>query len=179
MEHTLIKSLFFDTDCISAFLWVKKEWLLHTLYPGRIILPKPVYGEISKVDHLKAQVDSMNASKHLTIEEILVGSAEFEIYNSLAISPTGGQKIIGRGEAASIAFAKVRAGIVASNNLKDISNYIREFNLEHVTTGDILYEALKKRIITESQGNMIWSRMISKRRKLGAHTFSEFLKVYT
>ncbi len=134
----MIKSLFFDTDCISAFLWVKEEGLLYTLYQGRIVLPKPVYNEISKLEHLKAQIDSMHAHNHLSIEEILVDSAEFEIYSSLALKPNSGQIIIGKGEAASIAFAKVRSGIVASNNLKDISNYIQDFNLDHVTTGDIL-----------------------------------------
>ena len=28
----LIDSIFFDTDCISAFLWVKNESLLETMY---------------------------------------------------------------------------------------------------------------------------------------------------
>ena len=32
--------LFFDTDCISAFLWVKEENILFKLYPGKIILHK-------------------------------------------------------------------------------------------------------------------------------------------
>ena len=30
--------LFFDTDCISSFLWVKEENILLKLYPGLIIL---------------------------------------------------------------------------------------------------------------------------------------------
>lgn len=33
----LIDSIFFDTDCISAFLWVKNESLLEKMYSGKII----------------------------------------------------------------------------------------------------------------------------------------------
>jgi len=55
----LIDSLFFDNDCISAFLWVRNESLLVKLYPGRIVIPKPVYDELSYpgIAHLKASVD--------------------------------------------------------------------------------------------------------------------------
>ncbi|MEG1877475.1 MAG: hypothetical protein RR146_07890 [Lachnospiraceae bacterium] len=111
-------SLFFDSDCISAFLWVKEQNLLALLYPGRIIIPKP----------------------------------------------------------ASIAMAKTIGGIVASNNLKDISSYIIEYGLKHITTGDILIEALEKGLITENEGNTIWTSMLAKRRKLGASSFSEYIK---
>lgn len=40
--------LFFDTDCISAFLWVKEENIILKLYPGKIILPKPVFNELTE-----------------------------------------------------------------------------------------------------------------------------------
>lgn len=40
--------------------------------------------------------------------------------------------------------AWVHDGIVASNNLKDIALYIDELKLKHITTGDILIEALGK-----------------------------------
>lgn len=39
--------LFFDTDCISAFLWVKEENILFKLYPNRVVLPKQVFDELS------------------------------------------------------------------------------------------------------------------------------------
>lgn len=69
--------------------------------------------------------------------------------------------------------AKERKGIIASNNLKDISTYIEEFGLIHYTTGDIMLMALNKGFINEEQGNIIWANMLSKRRKLGYLTFSD------
>lgn len=42
------QKLFFDTDCLSAFLWVNEQAILSKLYPGRIIIPEPVYNELSR-----------------------------------------------------------------------------------------------------------------------------------
>jgi len=98
------------------------------------------------------------------------------MYYKLTSAPEIGHAIIGKGEAASIALAKCSNGIVASNNLKDISVYIEEFGLRHITTGDILVEALKSDFITEVQGNTIWASMLAKRRKLGAVSFTDYLQ---
>ena len=43
----MTEPLFFDTDCISAFLWVDHESILSKLFPGRIVIPKEVYDELS------------------------------------------------------------------------------------------------------------------------------------
>jgi hypothetical protein len=43
----MIDSLFFDSDCISAFLWVNEQNLLPLLYPGMVVIPKPVYAELA------------------------------------------------------------------------------------------------------------------------------------
>ena len=45
-----------------------------------------------------------------------------------------------------------------------------------MTTGDILVEAFKAKLITEQEGNNIWNNMIKKRRKLGADSFSDYLR---
>ena len=173
----LTDSLFFDTDCLSAFLWVANESLLPQLYPGKIVIPKPVYTELDRpsISHLKARVDALVATNLVTIQEIAVGSDVYETYYQLTEEPTSGHKTIGSGEAASIALAKHYGGIVASNNLRDISTYITEFSLKHTTTADILVDAYERGLITESQGNTIWSDMLSKRRRIGGASFSEYL----
>jgi predicted nucleic acid-binding protein len=174
----MIDSLFFDSDCISAFLWVSKQNLLTRLYPGKIVIPKPVYDELSHptTPHLKKRLDYLIDKNQVALVTINVGSDTYALYQKLTTSPDEGHKIIGGGEAASIALAKNNNGILASNNLKDISLYISEFRLKHMTTGDILIEALKRGYITEASGNTIWTSMLEKRRRLGATSFSEYLK---
>lgn len=171
-------SLFFDSDCISAFLWVNEQNLLTLLYPGMVVIPKPTYDELSypTTPHLKQRIDYLINNKQASLLTINVDSETYALYQKLTTSPDEGHKIIGPGEAASIALAKTNNGIVASNNLKDISSYISEYGLRHITTGDILTEALKKGYISEDDGNTIWVAMLAKRRKLGASSFSEYIK---
>ena len=52
----MTEKYFFDTDCLSAFLWVREESVLAKLYSGRIILPAQVYNELKKVPHEPFQV---------------------------------------------------------------------------------------------------------------------------
>ena len=171
-------TLFFDTDCLCALLWVGNESLLPRLYPGKTIIPRPVYTEICKptIPHLKARIDALLNQNLVTIQEISIDSEEYEIYYQLTEAPKENHKIIGNGEAASISLAKKYGGIVASNNLSDIQDYISEYHLQHTTTADILVDAYNQNIITESQGNTIWANMLAKRRRLGAPTFTDYLK---
>lgn len=171
--------LFFDTDCISAFLWVKSESLLAKLYPGNIVIPKPVYDELSypRISHLLERVNSLLSAGQARTETISTDSEAYELYYELAYKPTQNRVVIGKGEAACIALAKFCNGIVASNNLADISVYIKEYGLRHITTGDILIEALDRGYISEAQGNAIWASMLSRKRKLGAASFTDYMQL--
>lgn len=171
----LTEKYFFDTDCLSAFLWVREESILARLYAGRIILPAQVYYELEKVPHLLARVDTLKNNGYLSVESMEAGSEEYNNYLQMTTLPEAGMRIIGRGEAAGIAMAKQRGGTLASNNLRDILPYVEKYEISHITTGDILIEAIDAGIITEAESNTIWSDMIRKRRMLPTTTFSEYL----
>lgn len=176
----LTDALYFDTDCISSFLWVNQEVLLTTMYSGSIHIPRSVYDELSNpnIPHIKARVDNMIFSGHADICSIDVTSEEYAIFYQLTVNPTPPNRVIGDGEAAALAFAKVKQATIASNNLKDISTYVDYYNLRLITTGDILIESLKHNLITEQEGNQIWANMLNKRRKIGAPTFSDYLHAH-
>jgi len=112
--NCLTDSLFFDSDCISAFLWVGNENLLVKLYPGRIVIPG--------IAHLKARVHTFLSVGQAQVISIDVATEAYDIYYQLTEKPKAGHMVIGKGvgkgEAASIALAKQYDGIVASNNLK-------------------------------------------------------------
>ncbi|MCF8012342.1 MAG: hypothetical protein K9L17_13745 [Clostridiales bacterium] len=174
----MTNKLFFDTDCISSFLWVNKENILFKLYPGRIVLPQEVFVELSNpsIPHIKRRVNELCLNRDITTKEILIGTDEYILFYELAILPPKGERKIGKGEAAAIALAEVYGGILASNNLKDVSKYIEKYDLDHVDTGGILVSALNTGYIDENTGNQIWSNMISKRRILPTNSFSDYLK---
>ncbi|HZX46429.1 MAG TPA: hypothetical protein VFF83_04085 [Clostridia bacterium] len=174
----MINKLFFDNDCISSFLWVNEEHILFKLYPGRIVLPSQVYYELCNpsIRHLKHRIDQLCLSGELSIKEILLNTEEYRLYHGLAIAPLVGVKRIGKGEAAAIALAKTYNGILASNNLKDISRYVKKYKLKHVTTGKILVAALQASYIDETTGNQIWHNMIARKRILPTKSFTDYLK---
>ena len=169
-------SLFFDADCICAFLWINEESLLEKMYSGKIVIPKEVYNEIDRptIPHLKARIDQLIANGSAIVMSMDINSEEYSLYREL--TTFSGNKLIGSGEAASISLAKKHNGVLGSNNLRDVAYYVNKYSLKHVTTGDILVEAFQKGLITEQEGNTIWANMLKKKRKIGANSFTEFLQ---
>ena len=167
---------FFDTDCLSSFLWVREESIILNIFTGRIVIPKVVMDELSSVEHLYANLQSYIRSGRVAVEDITVGDEAYGYYEKFTLHPDKGYRPIGNGEAAALALAKTKNGIVASNNLRDVKKYVESLDIKHITTADILCEALKRGLIDETQGNRIWAKMIAKRRKLPDNTFSEYLR---
>ena len=88
-----------------------------------------------------------------------------------------GAKSIGSGEAAALVLARYNEGIIASNNFKDVSSYVQQFNLQHLTTGRILKEAYNMHLKSKNECEAIWRTLIKRRRKLPTETFEDFLKL--
>lgn len=175
--------LFFDNDCISAFLWINNTSIITKLYGGKIAIPTQVYAELSACRGvavvLKERIDKMLANNEAVCVDMLTDSNEYAIFSKLALDPPEGTKVIGRGEAACIALAAERNGVLASNNLSDVKRYIDEYKIKHTTTADILVEAYKKRVITFEEAETIWAEMLSKRRRIGADSFKQYLEYKT
>ena len=167
--------IFIDTDCFSSFLWVGKENLLVQIYKNQLIVPTQVYNEIRKVPPLKRRTDSLLANGDIVLGSIVLGTPEADLYMKLTSRPDPGYKIIGAGEASSISLALHNNGILGSNNMRDIRPYIDLYKLKHITTGDIMINALTKGLISEGQGNTIWTDMISRQRMLPTLSFSDYL----
>ncbi|MCR5129595.1 MAG: hypothetical protein K6B69_16015 [Lachnospiraceae bacterium] len=175
------KTMFFDNDCISAFLWVDNTDIITELYGDNIFVPTEVYNELIACQgpalKLKTQIEQMINNKKAFRVDMNVNSDEYSLFTELAIDPPNGERIIGKGEAACIALAKEQHGLIASNNLKDISKYIERYSLAHTTTADILVEAFDKGIVSKAETEQLWAEMLSKRRRLGANSFEEYLRM--
>ncbi len=131
----MTKKLFFDTDCLSSFLWVNQENLLLRLYPGRIIIPNEVAAELSNpcIPHIRRKMNHMNSLGQLEKKQIENGSEESRLFYEMIVNPDKQVVPIGKGEAAALALAKVYEGILASNNIKDILYYVEKWALEYIT----------------------------------------------
>lgn len=173
----MAKEMFFDTDCLSSFLWINETNILQTLYDGKIVIPEPVFQELSNpcIPHIGKRVKALIETDKALLWQMEIDKEEYKLYR-LLISGSKNDKAIGKGEAASVALAKTYNGILASNNLRDIAPYIKKYNLKHIDTGHILLEALKREIITVDDGSRIWQQMLDKNRNLPEKTFAAYLE---
>ena len=81
----LTNSIFFDTDCICAFLWVENESILEKMYSGKIVIPKQVYDEIDRptIPHLKARIDQLINRGVAIVMSMDINSEEYTLYRTL------------------------------------------------------------------------------------------------
>lgn len=164
---------FFDTDCLSSFLLTNNENILFELFENNIYLPSHVLNEANKYEILRNKVNELLENGSIKIKSIDYGTNEFKIYHKLT-SLSYSSKIIGHGEASAIALCVVYNGILVSNNLKDVTEYIEKFKLNSLTTPEILATALEKEIINRQKANDIWSDMLNKGRYLPNISFDEY-----
>jgi predicted nucleic acid-binding protein len=144
----MTKVVFFDTDCISSFLWTKTEYLLIHCF-SHMIVPRQVYNEILRVPFLKHRIDSLVSDGHLKIEDILMNSDDYKLYLHLTdYNSSNTLPLIGRGEAAAIVLSKKYKGILASNNFRDIKYYVTRYALNQIATHDIIDRVVKEGVIT-------------------------------
>lgn len=174
-KASMTEEIFFDTDCLSSFFLVQRQNILLQLYKNRISIAQQVYDELKRVQFIKTKVDTLRDRGELSVIQIMYGSPEADLYLEMTDIKRTNPKIIGRGEASAIALAKYRNGVLASNNLRDIRPYIQKYQLKHVTTADILVEALQAGIINEGQGNAIWREMVNRNRTMPDGSFTEYL----
>lgn len=171
----MMKPVFYDTDCLSCFIVIDDTSVLEELFDS-IYVPFEVYDEFDRpgIQILKERVDKLIDNGFVKIVTFDVQEDEYILFMELS-SDYFRDKSIGKGEAAAIAHAKKHDGIVASNNSRDVMPYVEKYGLQRITTGDILVMALEKGIITENEGNLMWSRMLKRKRWLNADSFTDYL----
>lgn len=170
------KPVFYDTDCLECFLFVDAGYILEELF-SKIIIPEQVHKEIT--DDNTDSVVKVNFEKlkegFLEIREIPFASNEYITYKSIERgfwSQTG--KVCGNGESAAMALAHLNKGIVASNNLSDVEEYIESLDIELLTSSMILSKAVEKSIVSKDTANVLWKGMVDEGIYLPRDSFSDY-----
>lgn len=175
-QITLNKPVFYDTDCLECFLFVDAGHILEELF-SKIIIPEQVYSEIMAENTpaiVKKNFKNLK-NRFVEIKEISFLSQEYTTYNLIKKglwSKTG--KICGSGESAAITLAHLNNGLVASNNLSDVEEYIESLDIELITSSMILSKAVERDIISKENTDDLWKGMINKGIKLPKESFSDY-----
>jgi predicted nucleic acid-binding protein len=83
-------------------------------------------------------------------------------------------KFFGEGESACMAVARHHSHYIANSNLKDIKSYCQHHNIRYYTTMDLIVEAVKQKVITESEAD----RFIADVKNTGSRLPCDTLKKY-
>lgn len=175
-QITLNKPVFYDTDCLECFLFVDAGHILEELF-SKIIIPEQVYSEIMAENTpaiVKKNFKNLK-NRFVEIKEISFLSQEYTTYNLIKKglwSKTG--EICGSGESAAITLAHLNNGLVASNNLSDVEEYIESLDIELITSSMILSKAVERDIISKENADDLWKGMINKGIKLPKESFSDY-----
>ena len=170
------KPVFYDTDCLECFLFVDAGYILEKLF-SKIIIPEQVYNELmveNTPSVVKANFKKLKEG-FVEIREIPFASQEFTTYKSIENgfwSETG--KVCGSGESAAMALAHLNNGIVASNNLRDVEEYVESLDIGLITSSMILSRAVEKEIISENTASSLYAGMINNGINLPYDSFSRY-----
>lgn len=173
INHPLI----LDTDVLSCFLWTGYEGLLGQLYPKAIVLDV-VEQELNKVSPLRKALESIQGSAWLDFQVIdAISDVGLEYMN--LIKPSRKPSPLGRGESAVMAWARLRGGTVASNNLRDVRNYCQTHSLPFMTIRAMVADAVINRdCLSLNDAEEFWKNMKAAGRMLPCDTAEEAIDYY-
>lgn len=155
--------VFYDSDCLSCFLAVRECGILQKLFT-KIIVPMVVKHEIldkGTPQYVKDNFNELLSLEFVELRGMEVGSHEHELFLEIKRD----YEFMGEGEAAVIALTRENGGVIASNNLRDVKDYVEDYDLNLITTAFILAIAYEKCLKTKEELDEIWQGMINNGRK--------------
>jgi predicted nucleic acid-binding protein len=161
-----------DSDLLSSFAWVDRLDILEGLYSKQMIVLEEVLEELRRVPHLASKVELSIEKGHIRSETMLADSPE-----ALQLAKFLESGRYGTGEASCMAYLTQHEGILGSNNLSDVKAFCIQNKRQLLTTADVLHHAHETGLTTLAEANEIWFGMLSKRRKLPASSFTEYLSI--
>ena len=169
--------VYFDTDCLSAFLWLNEVSSLVLLFGNNIVIPRGVYDELCKIHTFKSIIDSYINKQIMSIVDIEYDSREMQIYLKLTTKDSH-YKVFGRGEAEVISHAVCNSKKMASNNLSDVEDYVKYYNLINYTIVDLLEMLIIDGLKTVDEVEIMWKDLKTKNFKIPGKTYNDFLLNY-
>lgn len=181
LETNLKIPIVFDNDCISSFSWIHKLDLIKKAFKNPIIIPEPVYSELSMMKRSRFSYVFTDIKKEIEndkfiYKEIKITDIFFKEY--LELISVEKDDWIGKGEASAIVIARHLNGVLASNNLSDVLPHIKGGQPPLICTENILVYCYEKKLISEDVGESMWQQMKDKKRKLPNCSFHSIIQKY-
>jgi predicted nucleic acid-binding protein len=176
----ILEDMYLDSDFIISFIRSNIEDyfnIFQEVCKGyRIIVPKEVQTELlRREERIICRINSLIKSKVVELYEMRVDEMAY-LFKFKLQQCAPRHKRIGSGEAAAIALCADKRGILASNNLRDVSRQIGIQRLKHITTSRVLGQAYAIGLIDMNKAEEIWADMLSYGTYLPEKSFNAFLE---
>ena len=148
-----------DCDVIIHFTKAGQQLLLPKIFPNRFVILDKVKAELDKRKKSMVALDNFIEWSKIEVIPFPKDIAIVKEYARLKCN-------MGDGEAACMAVAKHTKDYIASSNLKDIKEYCEYFGIIYLTTMDILLEAYRNKILTETECDAFIKEVKEKNSKL-------------
>jgi predicted nucleic acid-binding protein len=160
-------NILLDSDVVRHFLNGNRIHQLSAIFPNRFVMLDIVKEELCRSKGLLTPVTNFLSMFKI---EVVAFPLKTEIIKEYAVL----KRKFGDGESACMAVARFKHEYIASSNLKDIKYYCREHGIIYYTTMDLLVEAMKKNILTETECDQFIKDVKSKGSKLPCNTMKEY-----
>lgn len=160
-----------DSDVTIHFIEGDSLDNIPQIYPGRIVYVDKVLEELYSFPQYKIQV--FNFVQRHQFEKIELGS-NYEYFLEYADLI----QMVGKGEAACMAIAKIDKKYIASSNLRDITEYCNKHKIKKITTMDFLWEAINKKVMSIEDCDEFITKVKNAGGKLPVDTIEEYVKKY-
>lgn len=175
-----------DTDFLSSFLWRNQFGIVTKLFAKLgmdIVVPQVVMEElgysIRTKDRLQTPLIRLNDKKEKVHGVGNVYIRDIDPFSEMGTKYEELKKNMGQGESAAISmalYADEKTACLASNNLKDVSQYVEDYEIVLWTTADVLVKAEELGIITHESAVKLWDKMYEDDLWLPEKTYEEYIK---
>ncbi len=173
-----------DTDFLSGFLWRGEFGIVVKVFAGMdmdIVVPQAVIDELSYSMRTKTRLADvllrLNEKKEKKQGQGEIYIQDIELFSEAGLKYEELKKTLGKGEAAALSmlcYSDRRFTCLASNNLKDVGDYVRRYGIELWTTAEVLDQAVSMGILTENRAEKLWDKMYEDGLYLPTKTFGEY-----
>jgi predicted nucleic acid-binding protein len=161
-----------DSDVIIHFIKGGQLPMIHQIFPEfqYVILDTVLDKELRKYDTTRQYLD-----KYLIFFKENIEVVEWDPDYQMTKEYTLLTKKFGIGESACMIYCKYNQDVIASSNIKDITEYCTDNNITWITTMDFLWQAYKRKLLSEKECDNFIQNVISNGSKLPVKKINDFV----
>lgn len=160
-----------DADVVIHFIKGESLHILPHIFPNYklVIIEELLNKELRNIQSTRTYLDNFfNYFPHLILK--VKWNPNYEMLKELARLTSK----FGYGESISLVYCKFNHDVIASSNIKDITDYCEENDIQYITTMDFLWQAKVSGLMSEEDCNKFIKNVKDKKSALPVDSIDEY-----